>query len=47
MLSDWEKAILKNNRINEDDVEGVTTSYIVKMKDGSEHQICEVYSRVR
>lgn len=47
MLSEWEKSVLKNNRIDEDDVAEVTSNYIVKMKDGSEHQICEVYSRVR
>lgn len=46
MLSDFEMAVLKNNRIDPDDVEGVSTSYVVKMKDGSEHQLCEVYSRV-
>ena len=46
MLSEFELAVLKNNQINPEDVEGVSTSYVVKMKDGSEHQICEVYSRV-
>lgn len=46
MLSDFEKAVLKNNQIDEDLVEGVSTSYIVKFKDGTEQQICEVYSRV-
>lgn len=46
MLSEFEKAVLKNNNIDEDDVEGVTTSYVVKMKDGTEHQLCEVYTRV-
>lgn len=46
MLSDFELAVLKNAKINQDDVEGVTTGYVVKMKDGSEHQLCEVYTRV-
>lgn len=46
MLNEFEKAVLKNNGINEDDVEGVTTSYVIKMKDGTEHQLCEIYSRV-
>lgn len=46
MLNEFEKAVLKNNGISEDDVEGVTTSYVIKMKDGTEHQLCEIYSRV-
>lgn len=46
MLNEFEKAVLKNNGINEEDVEGVTTSYVIKMKDGTEHQLCEIYSRV-
>lgn len=47
MLSEFETAVLKNNKINPEDVEGVTTSYVVKMKDGSEHQLCEIYTRVK
>lgn len=46
MLSDFELAVLKNNKIDPNDVEGVTTGYVVKMKDGSEHQLCEIYTRV-
>lgn len=46
MLSEFEKAVLKNNQINEDDVEGVSTTYEVTMKDGTKHQLCEVYTRV-
>lgn len=46
MLNEFEKAVLKNNGISEDDVEGVSTTYVVKMKDGSEHQLVECYSRV-
>lgn len=46
MLSEFEMAILKNNRINPEEVDGVSTSYVVKMKDGSEHQLVETYSRV-
>lgn len=46
MLNEFEKAVLKNNGINEDEVEGVTTEYVVTMKDGTKHQLCEVYSRV-
>ena len=46
MLSEFEMAVLKNNAINPDDVEGVSTTYVVTMKDGRKHQLCEVYSRV-
>lgn len=46
MLNEFEMAVLKNNKIDPNDVEGVTTAYVVKMKDGSEHQLCEVYTRV-
>lgn len=46
MLSEFELAVLKNNQIDPEDVEGVSSTYIVKMKDGSLHQLCEVYSRV-
>lgn len=46
MLSEFEMAILKNNRIDPEEVDGVSTSYVVKMKDGSEHQLVETYSRV-
>lgn len=46
MLNEFEKAVLKNNGISEDDVEGVSTTYVVKMKDGTEHQLVECYSRV-
>ena len=46
MLNEFEKAVLKNNGISEDDVDGVSTTYVVKMKDGSEHQLVECYSRV-
>ena len=46
MLSEFEMAILKNNRIDPEEVDGVSTTYVVKMKDGSEHQLVETYSRV-
>ena len=46
MLNDFEKAVLKSNQIDEDLVEGVTTSYEVTFKDGTKQQLCEVYSRV-
>lgn len=46
MLSEFEKAVLRNNQIDENDVEGVSTSYEVTMKDGTKHQLCEVYTRV-
>ena len=46
MLSEFEQAVLKNNRINEDDVASVDTNMVVTMKDGTKHQIVESYSRV-
>lgn len=46
MLSEFEKAVLKNNRINEDDVESVDSSLVVTLKDGTKHQIVESFSRV-
>lgn len=46
MLSEFEQAVLKNNRINEEDVESVNTNMVVTMKDGTKHQIVESYSRV-
>lgn len=46
MLSEFELAVLKNNRINPEDVESVSADLIVTMKDGTKQQICEVYSRV-
>lgn len=46
MLSEFEQAVLKNNRINEDDVSSVDTNMVVTMKDGTKHQIVESYSRV-
>lgn len=46
MLTEFAQAVLKNNRINEDDVESVDSNLIVTFKDGSQQQICEVWSRV-
>lgn len=46
MLSEWEKMILKKNRIDEENVESVTPEMVVTFKDGSEQRICEVWSRV-
>lgn len=46
MLSEFEKAVLKNNRINEDDVDNVSEAFIVTMKDGTKHQLVECWSRV-
>lgn len=45
MLSEFEQAVLKNNRIDEDDVASVDTNMVVTMKDGTKHQIVESYSR--
>ena len=46
MLSEMEKGILKQNRIPEEDVESVSSTFEVTFKDGSKRQICEVWSRV-
>lgn len=45
MLSDNEKKILASHRIPEEDVERVTSDLVVTFKDGSQRQICEVWSR--
>ena len=47
MLSEFAQAVLKNHKINEEDVESVDNSLVVTFKDGSKQQICEVWSRVR
>ncbi len=46
MLSEFAKGVLKNHRINEEDVESVDNNLVVTFKDGSQQQICEVWSRV-
>lgn len=49
MLSDMEKGLIKAKGINPDLVESADLSpdvQLVKMKDGSEHRLCEVWSRV-
>ena len=46
MLSEFAQAVLKNHKINEEDVESVDNSLIVTFKDGTKQQICEVWSRV-
>lgn len=46
MLSEFELAVLKNNRIDAEDVESVDSSLVVTLKDGSKHQIVESFSRV-
>lgn len=46
MLSDFEKAIIKNNKLDEDLIESIDPSLLVTYKDGSKHQIVETWSRV-
>ena len=46
MLSEFEQAVLRNNRIDADKVESVDTSLVVTFKDGTKHQIVESFSRV-
>ena len=46
MLSEWAQGVLKANRIPEEDVLDVDTSFEVTFKDGSKRRICENWSRV-
>lgn len=46
MLSEFELAVLKNNRIDPDNVDSVDTSLVVTFKDGKKQQIVECWSRV-
>lgn len=46
MLSEFEEAVLKNNRIDPENVESVDASLVVTFKDGTKQQIVECYSRV-
>lgn len=48
MLNDYQKSVLLSRRIKEEDVESADLSpdiMLVKMKDGSEHRLCEVWTR--
>lgn len=45
-MNEWEKYVLKLNRIPEEDVESVTGDMLVTFKDGSQKRICEVWDRV-
>ena len=46
MLDEWAKYQLKLNHINEDDVEEMSTDFVVTFKDGTKRRVCQVYSRV-
>lgn len=46
MLSEFAQNVLKNHRINEEDVESVNNDLVITFKDGTKQQICEVWSRV-
>ncbi len=49
MLNDYQKGILEARRINTDEVETADldpNTMLIKMKDGSEHRLCEVWTRV-
>ena len=46
MLSEFELAVLKNNRIDPDNVDSVDTSLVVTFKDAKKQQIVECWSRV-
>lgn len=45
MLSEFAQAVLKNNKIEEDNVESVDNNLIITFKDGSKQQIVECWSR--
>lgn len=45
MLSEFETNVLKNNRIDPEQVESVSADLVVTMKDGTKHQIVETWSR--
>ena len=45
-MNEWEKYVLKLNRIPEEDVESVTGDMLVTFKDGTQKRICEVWDRV-
>lgn len=46
MLNEYALAVLENHKIDPEQVESVDNSLVVTFKDGSMHQICEVWSRV-
>lgn len=49
MLNDYERGILEARRINVADVESADLSpdsMLIKMKDGTEHRLCEIWTRV-
>ena len=45
MLTDWEQYQLKLNRIDEKDVESLTTDMKITFKDGTERRVCQIWSR--
>ena len=45
MLNEFAHNVLKNHKINEEDVESVDNSLVVTFKDGSKQQIVECWSR--
>lgn len=46
MLDEWAKYQLKLNHINEEDVEEMSTDFVVTFKDGTKRRVCQIYSRV-
>jgi hypothetical protein len=48
MLNEYQRSNLEARRINVDEVESADLSpdsMLIKMKDGTEHRLCEVWSR--
>ena len=46
MLSEFAEAVLKNHKIDPELVDSVDNSLVITFKDGTKHQVCEVWSRV-
>lgn len=45
MLSEFAQNVLKNNKIDEKDVESVDNNLVITFKDGTKQQIVECWSR--
>lgn len=46
MLDEWAKYQLKLNHIDEEDVDEMSTDFVVTFKDGTKRRVCQIYSRV-
>lgn len=46
MFTEFEEAVIRNNRLDADLIESIEPTLVVHYKDGTTHQIVENYSRV-